>query len=171
MPTLKEMLQGRENMHAYAYFAFFFLPIVVGRNICKQRFQERISFNNLATTSDEAFGLLLLDNYWEKWKFIEGKSKQAIKDAKDQGDMPKAKFIAGNQDDSRTRNGWSNQGLRRYVEFGDAVLKDKEEDNDEKWTEEFYTIANEQYRSRTPQNMTGDGDKLEEMEDINLWME
>ena len=50
---------------AYTYFANTILPKIVGPTKLRGQVTKK---NQLATPTDEAFGLLLLENSWENWK-------------------------------------------------------------------------------------------------------
>ena len=59
--------QLRAKPEAFFNFCMYFLPIVTGRlNFRQDRVIMAIS--DIATVSDEAFALLLLENNWDKWK-------------------------------------------------------------------------------------------------------
>ena len=174
MPSLDSMLEGRENMEAYSYFAYYFLPIVVGKHVWRKRFEAKKNFNDLASTSDEAFGLLLLDNSWDRWKFLKGKDKQAIKEANDRGELPRTKFSTGKAGDHKRNHGWDYEGLKRFQDLGAIVRNDKnrgeEEQLHEGWTEIFYNIVAEKYMEQEQQT-----DAREEPEqvvqELSLWFD
>ncbi len=88
MPQLEDMLKGRDDMRAHCYFAYYFLPIVVGKNHWKKLIWQRVSLNSLATASDEAFALLMLENNKEKWDFMHGKTKEELKEARKAKTIP-----------------------------------------------------------------------------------
>jgi hypothetical protein len=64
---LEDFRQLRAKPEAFFNFCMYFLPVVTGRlNFRNDRVQLAIS--EIATVSDEAFTLLLLENNWNKWK-------------------------------------------------------------------------------------------------------
>jgi hypothetical protein len=52
---------------AYTYFANTILPKIVGPTKWRGQVTKR-TISQIATPTDEAFGLLLLENSWENWK-------------------------------------------------------------------------------------------------------
>ena len=66
-PTLAHILKGRTNRHnAYTFYCDYFLQCVVGRRGWKKGV-DSTEVREIATVTDEAFGLLLLENSWDKW--------------------------------------------------------------------------------------------------------
>ncbi len=64
---LGDYRQLRAKPEAFFNFCMYFLPIVTGwLNFRQDRVIMAIS--DIATVSDEAFALLLLENNWDKWK-------------------------------------------------------------------------------------------------------
>jgi hypothetical protein len=66
LPDLTDILGLRINQSAYMFYCEHFLPWVTGWH----EFMSRAHFlpvSHLSTTSDEAFGLLVLEKYWEEW--------------------------------------------------------------------------------------------------------
>ena len=70
------MLELSNNKEAYSYYIEHFLPIVIGKkNLpgCKFKQFSQCTIDELATTTDEAFGLLALQNAWECWNLLKHK--------------------------------------------------------------------------------------------------
>jgi len=68
VPTLTDILHMRSNVNlTYTYFANNILPKIVGPTKWRGQVTKR-TISRIATPTDEAFGLLLLENSWENWK-------------------------------------------------------------------------------------------------------
>jgi hypothetical protein len=64
---LNDYQQLRDKPKAFFNFCMYFLPVVTGRiDFRLDRVRQKIS--EIATVSDEAFALLILENNWTKWK-------------------------------------------------------------------------------------------------------
>ena len=77
MPVLDEIMQMRNNVNdSYTKFCDVVLSQVVGKHDWKLNCGKK-PLREYASCSDEAFGLLLLENSWTMWKemaeeFIDG---------------------------------------------------------------------------------------------------
>ena len=106
-----------DPMYFVAFF-FIFIPDIVGRMKCRRFWNSAYqgSYTDLVDVSDEAFGLLILENNRKKWSTQWKKkagqdvkvedslyTKHARKDARE-----------GVIDIPARREGWSNEGLDRY---------------------------------------------------------
>jgi len=105
LPELSAMLEGRKEREAYGYFCHYFLPAVVGKKKWRKAVRNGAKVSGLAMVSDEALGLLLLENSWELWMWIvNGKL----------GTEPKTRYTTGRGKLARKSSGWSAEGVSRY---------------------------------------------------------
>ena len=112
------------------------LSTIVGKIIWrKQRGKEVIS--DIATVSDEAFGYLLLDNYYDFWT------------RKDGDDVLKPKWT-----DPKTGatldQGWTEEGIHQFNKYIKRVTRHRKKDND--FEEEYMTGYEDKKRRRTNQD-------------------
>jgi len=73
-------------------------------------------FSTLATINDEAFGLLLIENYYERITFFSNSGEKP----------PRARWTRNGSDAGRNK-GWTRDGLRRFNELCRQVQRDREE--------------------------------------------
>ena len=79
LPELSDMMAGREEPEAHAFYCHFFLPCVVGRTKWNYMMRNHKTIDSVATSSDEALGLVLLENSWNRWSWEHTKTKEEIK--------------------------------------------------------------------------------------------
>ena len=130
----------------------------------------------MATASDEAYGLLILENCWDKWWFEAENSKTDVDKARREKTFPRSKYTVGRRGPAKRNGGWSNEGLKRYRELGQETVKHKKGDldgtGDEEWTKLFYkcvkdysdVIEDEDDKSKA-------GQKDSEEEAVEVWIE
>lgn len=126
----------REDTQIMTLFVDRFLPCVVGKNAMK-RDKYKMTISEIASVSDEAFALLVLDHIWERWM---GKDIDLYKKLKT------TKPVPGNKDDKEARKpavgkytheyhkagrckGWKPEGLRKFIELCERVKEDRTKDN------------------------------------------
>ena len=98
---------------AYRVFCEFVLSHVVGRDVWK-RCAHTHTISQIATVSDEAFALLLLENSWEAWKAVAGK----------QTSVPCPIYSVRGPGTKRFQ-GWTEKGIERFNELYDDVSEDR----------------------------------------------
>lgn len=135
LPSLEQILEGRKEEEAYAHFCYYILPYVVGRS--RWGYMLRISsrkFEWVASISDEALGLLLLENSWDRWTWESGRTKEQIREdaQKDQPECPPTKYSVkrGRKKVPRSSSGWTNEGIRRFRELAEMTTKARKEEED-----------------------------------------
>jgi len=126
------MVKGREDPDAYSFYCHFFLPYVVGRSKWNYMMRTQIKIQVVAQPSDEALGLLLLENSWDRWTWEHGKTKDEIKEdaKKKEPECPKTKYTIGRgrKDLRRSCSGWTNQGIRRFGELAIMTNNQRKEE-------------------------------------------
>ena len=144
--SLKDFLKMRYQPESYSDFFKYFLPAVGRKSFWRHLIANGKCDIDLATVSNEAFALLVMENHWERWLDIYKKSngdthelkhKRKTKDKNDKGQytssiLPKytrSGIIYRNKrksgDDSG--KGWSAKGIERFNELFDMVMEDRKE--------------------------------------------
>jgi len=130
VPTLTDILHMRSDVKsAYTYFANTILPKIVGPTKWRGQVTKR-TISQIATPTDEAFGLLLLENSWENWK----EARRLVHEDNSKSGANKAPFIYSLQPTkggSRKFGGWSNARIRRYRELVHMVRAERVNNADE----------------------------------------
>ena len=99
MPQLEEIMQLRKNVNgSYSKFCDVVLSQVTGRQDWKVNWRK-IPLREYASASDEAFGLLLLENSWLLWR------EMAVKDDDDEKMLQKSKYTM-NGAGTKKNGGW-----------------------------------------------------------------
>ena len=120
--TLEDILEMRENKNdGYYFFYDCILRCVVGRIKWKRIIRENRPISELVSCSDEAFGLLVLENGWNKWQQIHD---QQIVDAKAKKQI-KSKYTNDEREGNSSFDGWKSTGLQRYNELVYHVIKNR----------------------------------------------
>jgi hypothetical protein len=103
IPDMEEMLGLRhKNPIAYTFYCEHFLPWVTGFYDYKKQ-GTAVPPSHWATTSDEAFGLLILEKYWNVWVQEDEREDQGPKRGKN----------------------FSGESVARYNELCDLIEEDK----------------------------------------------
>jgi len=137
--------EGREgSFHAFVYFLDRMLPSVnttVNKYGGPQR--KTVGFGNVFTVNDEAFALVMMENYVERWtrlaknrrrhegrqsmERLEGTQGDVVDGGEDGEDGTsmrhnrfRARYTSSNEGMS-TSSGWSMEGIRRFNEFASDV--------------------------------------------------
>jgi hypothetical protein len=66
LPDMDKLLQMRENADNYSLFYEHILPCIVGTVYWKKAIPGKL-VSEVATPSDEALALLILENSWDAW--------------------------------------------------------------------------------------------------------
>jgi len=182
-PDLNELLdKGRQDPKAYTFFCHFFLPHVVGKQRWRNGIKTGAAISKLATVSDEAFTLLILENSWDRWLWEVGKSKEEIKAAIEDGTIPQAKYTLGKGQKARKNMGWSEDGMKRYQQIAkEIVKKDREQDKEDitepgrngwsKFDKEFREISQGYYRKEAPKSSNTNKDNADGGDDqTDAWL-
>jgi len=126
---LKDIFHMRSNVNsAYTYFANTILPKIVGPTKWREQVTKR-TISQIATPTDEVFGLLLLENSWENWK----EAQRLVHEDNSKSGAIKTPFIyylRQTKGGSRKFGGWSNAGMRRYRELVHMVRANRENNAD-----------------------------------------
>ena len=120
MPEQDDIQEMRENEETYKIFCNKLLPCIVGKNewnkLCWQ-----IHVSKIATISDEAFTILLLENSWDVWK------EMADRDDDEENTPYATKPRWTNHSLAAKRyQGWCKEAHKRYNELYKKVQMDRE---------------------------------------------
>jgi hypothetical protein len=123
MPLLdEEIMKLRKNVNgAYTKFCDDVLSQVVGRQDWKQNCGKKM-LREYASASDEAFGLLILENSWMMWKEMAEKT-----DHDGEVITNKTKYTL-NGAGTKKNGGWKHEGIKRFNELAQMVKADREKD-------------------------------------------
>jgi len=120
----------RKDYEHYAWFYDNVLSFIVGRNRWREQ-SASVCGAAMATPTDEALGLLILDNSWDYWihkhhskASAEGGNGSTTKKNK----KVKTKYTMEGSG-SREFKGWSEAGLRRMNQLIKEVRQDRARDN------------------------------------------
>lgn len=121
---LEDFLALRENNEVMRYFCDNFLSQVVGRVQWRDGV-TRLEVRELATVTDEAFALLVLENIWDVWTTtpleelkkapVDGNGKRVVRPGKYTSKWQSVKRLEG----------WSEEGLERMNALMDLVKNDR----------------------------------------------
>jgi hypothetical protein len=122
-PPLVDILQMRENKEdSYRIFCDHVLSQVVGKNDWKTRAGKE-TISSIATVSDEAFSILLLENNYQVWK------EDALGACGEgQGVKASSKYTV-NGAGTRKYQGWTPEGLKRFNTLAAMVHADRISNN------------------------------------------
>ena len=115
-----KLRENQEEGYNYAYDCLF--RKVVGTMPWKRMIRGctvQTCLSNNFSVSDEAFGLLIVENDWDK---IEGQVSSNMEDKKRQG----GKYTNMNRAGNCAFDGWSMEGLQRYNDLCALVIQDRE---------------------------------------------
>ncbi|KAI2494678.1 hypothetical protein MHU86_19857 [Fragilaria crotonensis] len=127
--TLRRAKTEREKEAAFWFFGEF-LSCVVGKRVWNVQKQYQLisqatmtgSSDKLVTVSDEAFALLMYENYQDKW--TKQGSAQAGQSEQSGKKVIRGKYTVQNSGTCKY-GGWSHAGMRRFNELYDLVVEDR----------------------------------------------
>ena len=147
--SLEEFLEGRKNFNAYAVFYRKFIPAIGRKTFWREQVLAATDDKGVATRSNDAFALLVLENHWERWLDIFCISKGMVTSTRGQKRcvseskiLPKytrggISFVDDSVKAKEGTKGWSNKGILRFNELYKMVSKDRKKHPDfiKKWLE------------------------------------
>ena len=124
MPSsINDVLQLRKDKETYRWFFTQMLPPIIGKTKLCKSLNQGAKLYALVSTSDEAYGILLLENNWKYWEWEEHMCMGLL-----QGDYrprPVPRYTTGRGGKARRLQGWSPAGVARYNRILEAVKKDR----------------------------------------------
>ncbi len=148
LPLLQDFLDLRSNVNCMILFCNTFLACVVGKNRWNMQIKHGAKVDAVATVSDEAFALLLLENYWDFMEQVDKKefyslasSTRQKRDHRDNEAADQSKTKATGKWTSSWRGsrrycGWNSEGLLRFNELV-AIVKQDRTDNNAQFQQQF----------------------------------
>ena len=112
-------------MDDFTKFCDYFLSCVVGRSSYKQN-MAAMTITDLATSSDEAFAILCIENNIDVWEYncaIE-KAKQSVEPLPEdeRSKKPVPKYTGNSVEDTGGKHqGWSEEGISRFNELHNSI--------------------------------------------------
>ena len=129
-PTMEDILQLRTNPEVWEYVARKFLVILLPTGVHSAKRLRTCFMQDLTTTNDEAFMLLIIENNYGRW-MQEAKKKASI--VSEDAEKVKRKYTAEGNEGSK---GWSQAGRKRFGELHSEVLGDRETDRNNQYAVE-----------------------------------
>jgi hypothetical protein len=133
LPGMRNMLAMRKLGNntvneAYLYFCEKFLKYVVGVQSFNRAWKKNVPISEMATPTDEALALLLLENSHLRWSAEFAKAERGEVIAKEDKTLPMPLYtrLNGSQGGfTRKYCGWSENGIARFNELYEMVKKDR----------------------------------------------
>jgi hypothetical protein len=150
MPSLRNIMALRKHNdkinEAYVFFCEKFLKHVVGVQSFNRACKRHVFISEIATFSDKALALLMLENSEFRWTAEFAKIEQGEKVAKDDKQLPKPLYTSTQGDRkgfTKKYGGWSERGIERFNALYKMVREDRSRNG--KW---FDTIMSGRIRSQ-----------------------
>ena len=147
--SLEEFLEGRANEEAYSVFFDIFAPVLEKKSVWMENLATNKPEKQMLTISSEAFGLLLLENSWDRWVDQYNLSGGLVAIQKNcnlkainsqifpvytRGGLPTEKEITSDDDQKvniySIQKGWNTKGIKRFNELYDHVARDRKDHPD-----------------------------------------
>ena len=145
MPSLESIKELRKNEEAYIFYCMHFLPVLVGKVTWRKALKRNAKVTDVATASDEAMGIAILHNSWDRWVWEHNKMREEIKKCKETKAAQESIFTSnGHGAGSQKHMGWSKEGVRKFNELCKRVMQDRTENGD-KFNEAFLQRWREKY--------------------------
>ena len=127
MLKLRKLPDGEVN-ESYIFFCENFLKCVVGAQSFSKGWKRAGSISEIATLSDEALALLLLENSNYRWINLHQKKKMGEEVA--ENELVKPLYTAAGKHKqqkgfTKRYGGWKNDGIERFNELLDMVRADR----------------------------------------------
>ncbi len=151
----------RKNPVAYKLYVDFFFGSVRGKKEWR-KLKSKKCLQDCSTVNDEAYGLLVLENYWEVWEEMKEKGRKTSK-----GLEAKTLFTVGGQGQGGTKKhrGWNIAGMERFTELVQQIRKDREEN---RGFDEEYLHQMIQEKMKSIGNSDTDEEEDEEVEPVRI---
>ena len=157
---IAEFQKMRTNKEAFAQFCENILPCVVGRKFWDKRVAS-ICVSEIATDTDEAWALLVMENSWDTWK--EQAFLETGKYEKGQEREP-TKWTNTSSRASRSE-GWGEAGIKRFNQIAGDVIKNREQN--EAVELDYLKVKREEYdnlSSRKKRKKRDDNEKTDSVD-------
>ena len=120
LKELADYQQLRSNAEAYEHFCDEFLPCIVGKTQWSKEIYDK-EISKIASVTDEAWALLLLENSWDLWNQI---AKHEISgEPLPKEDCKKTKWTLGAISAGKYE-GWGQESIPKYNDWVRKVCQD-----------------------------------------------
>lgn len=141
---LDDFLELRSNETAMCRFCEYILPCVVGRKHWNESV-SKVKVCDLATVTDEACALLVLENIWDTWMALPlDEHRTRKRKAEEEGKkrvFRHGKYTEKSREGKKYK-GWDNFGLNRMNEMIKLVKEDREKNST--WDAEYLKAMKDQ---------------------------
>jgi len=177
LPSIDDLLKLRLNLQTMRVLCNNFLPCVVGKKRWKMQILAGKKVNEIATVSDKAFVLLVLENIWDDMMnldiddYYHPRKRTKSNNAENNKTSTTAKSTADTMDNNDNRNGrivvtgqwtsawrgsrryggWSPEGIDRFNRLVKIVKQDR--DNDTHFQAQYEIWLNESKRKKTKEKV------------------
>ena len=131
VPNMLNLRKGSNNTvnESFVYFVEKFLKYVVGVQSFNRGWKKNTKLSVLASPSDEALSLLLIENSEQRW--LQEFDKISREEAVNENELQKAKYTSAGHNKSKKGitkkyGGWSNEGIERFNKLLEMVRTDRE---------------------------------------------
>lgn len=119
---LKDFLSLRQKHQAYEQFYDEILPCVVGMRKCDKEKNYKERMTKIATSTDEAFAILVLINSWDLWKQMANYENCKIPEGTER---VKPKWTRENNSKSGRSKGWNDDAIKNFNEWSKKIKNDR----------------------------------------------
>jgi len=146
LPALQQLRLLRKDEITMDIFCNNFLSCVIGKHYWKRQKKHKL-IRELATVSDEAFALLVLENIWDEWKDMNVVEFFSRRKGMEKG--TKRRKIGGGRWTSDANGGtkyggWNVDGIKRFNELCQHV----------KTNRTSYPAFDHEFSTKSPTNVT-----------------
>ena len=113
----------KNTNNSYNFFYDCIMGCVVGKTEWKRLVRLGEPMSTLFSVSDEAFGLLLLENSWKRWKHIHNNPDFTEQEKK----KVKARWSRDTRVGNSDNDGWDQGGLQKYNVLVRRIAQDRKE--------------------------------------------
>jgi hypothetical protein len=136
-PTMEDFLLLHEGGLAYELFTRKFVRRIVGENVWGNNCYQKL-LSEYCTASDEAFGLLTLENNYDRWTSMQGTGDYANASKMAPGALYTNSGNSKGKKGSPTRfQGWTNEGYKRFDTLHKLVKLDRAKPGRKQFEEEM----------------------------------
>ncbi len=138
--TMADIVGLRTNKQAYKFYVDIFFGCVRGKKEWR-KLRGKKCLQDCSTINDEAYGLLVLENYWDLWtamqtnntKTMQELQKKMTGELEDEAEGRSTKkyrsmYTVGGQGQGGTKKhrGWNQHGIERFIELVDQIKADRQ---------------------------------------------
>jgi hypothetical protein len=158
MPDLEDILTFADDVNgAYTWFCDHILPQITGRIHWKLHTPKKF-ISKVATPSDEAFAILLMENSYDLWKATFNTKKHEPKHTGEGGaNIPEAKYSKNGGGTAKFK-GWSNEGMNRFNEIRSEIITIRKSPAGQRFQEKYLQKQQEEENRRLGKKKRKTGD-------------